>query len=80
MGKLTLSIDQETIDRAKRVARSRKTSLSSLVSQYFASLKPPVGEDAFLAGFHRKLEREGFEPSSRGENDWRDRHVSEKYR
>jgi hypothetical protein len=33
MGKLTLSVDERVIERAKRYARARGTSVSSLVEQ-----------------------------------------------
>lgn len=37
--KLTLSIDEQLINLAKQVAKSRKTSVSELVSSYLATFK-----------------------------------------
>ncbi len=39
--KLTLSVDSETVRRAKEVARRRKTPLSRLVESYFQFLGNP---------------------------------------
>ena len=80
MGKLTLSLEQEIIDRAKGVAKNRKTSLSKLVSQFLSSLEPAASQDAFLARLHQELEREGYKPSSLDDDKLRDRHIREKHR
>ena len=80
MGKLTLSLEQEIIDRAKGVAKNRKTSLSKLVSQFLSSLEPAASQDAFLARLHQELELEGFKPSSLDDDQLRDRHIREKHR
>ena len=37
--KLTLRLQTEVIDLAKKVARKRKTSISKMVEEYFSSLK-----------------------------------------
>jgi hypothetical protein len=51
MGKLTLSVDERVVERAKRYARARGTSVSGLVEQLLdmavsgsseAGLAPPV--------------------------------------
>ncbi len=80
MGKLTLSLEQEIIDRAKRVARTRKTSLSKMISQFLSSLEPTASQDSFLARLHQELEREGYKPSSLDDDQLRERHMAEKYR
>ena len=80
MGKLTLSLEQEIIDRAKGVAKNRKTSLSKLVSQFLSSLEPAASQDAFLARLHQELELEGYKPSSLDDDQLRDRHIREKHR
>lgn len=36
--KLTLSLDQDVIEKAKRYAKRNKTSLSKMIESYFASL------------------------------------------
>ena len=38
MGKLTLSVDEEVVARAKRYAAGRRTSVSRLVEQYLHRL------------------------------------------
>ena len=56
--KLTLKLNQETIDQAKRYAKRRGLSLSKLVESYFRRLaeldeplqEPPKGVVAELAG------------------------------
>ncbi len=80
MGKLTLSLEQEIIDRAKGVAKNRKTSLSKLVSQFLSNLEPAASQDAFLARLHQELELEGYKPSSLDDDQLRDRHIREKYK
>jgi hypothetical protein len=48
MQKLTLSVDERVVDRAKRYARSRRTSVSRLVETYLDLLgrAPPNGSRA----------------------------------
>jgi hypothetical protein len=50
--KLTLSIDEDLIDRAKAIAREKGTSVSRLVSGYFAALEAEgkAGEDRSTSG------------------------------
>ena len=43
--KLTLKLDSVAIERARRYARRRGTSLSRLVEQYFNSFSPGAGSD-----------------------------------
>ncbi len=38
-GKLTLRLEEELIDRAKRAARERKTSVSKMVAGFFESIE-----------------------------------------
>jgi predicted HicB family RNase H-like nuclease len=40
--KLTLSLDQQTIEKAKDYAKSNKISLSKLIESYLKSLTKPV--------------------------------------
>ncbi len=47
MSKLTLSVDDSVIRRAKRYAKARGTSVSSLVEQFLSLLgREPSGEGA----------------------------------
>lgn len=53
MAKLTLSVDEAVVERAKRFARRRGTSVSALVERYLDALAQPgrgrpEGEDAGL--------------------------------
>lgn len=41
--KLTLSLDQDVIEKAKRFAKENKTSLSKMIEVYFASLTSSEG-------------------------------------
>lgn len=45
--KLTLSVDKQVVQRAKRFARNQKQSLSQIVSRYleYISSKDPSGEE-----------------------------------
>ena len=42
MTKLTLSMDEEVVARAKRYAASRRTSVSQLVERYLSAVSQPV--------------------------------------
>lgn len=41
MAKLTLSVDEAVVERAKEFARRRSTSISALVEQYLDALSRP---------------------------------------
>ena len=43
MAKLTLSVDESVVQRAKRYAARRGTSVSALVERYLALLARPAG-------------------------------------
>ena len=75
--KLTLRMDEELIEQAKRVARQRRTSVSRLVAEYFAVLgRAP--EDARLPPITRSLL--GIAAGcGLGEEDYR-RHLEDKHR
>ena len=45
MSKLTLSVDDRVVQRAKRHARKNDTSVSALVENYLANLTDPATED-----------------------------------
>jgi len=44
--KLTLSIPKRGVLRAKRYAKARRTTVSSLVNRFFDSLEEPAKEEA----------------------------------
>jgi hypothetical protein len=44
MSKLTLSIEESTVARAKQYAKAQGISLSSLVESYLAVLSKPISE------------------------------------
>ena len=44
MAKLTLSVDETVVERAKEFARRRGTSVSALVESYLDALARPSGE------------------------------------
>lgn len=72
--KLTLSIDQALIEKARRYSRSRGTSISQLVSRFLAAL--PEGETAEYSPTVRRLL--GILPTEVEEGDYR-RHLEEKH-
>ena len=75
MSKLTLSVDEKVVKRAKRFAEKRGTSVSHLVEQFLDILaRPPKPEDDTpvlrqLRGILKKGDREDYR-----------RHLVEKYR
>jgi hypothetical protein len=75
MSKLTLSVDEKVVKRAKRFAEKRGTSVSRLVEQYLDLLaRPPETEDDTpvlrqLRGILKKGDRKDYR-----------RHLAEKYR
>jgi hypothetical protein len=77
MSKLTLSVDEKVIERAKRFAERRGTSVSRLVEQFLDILaRPPKPEPEDdtpvlrqLRGILKKGDREDYR-----------RHLVEKYR
>lgn len=75
MSKLTLSVDEKVVKRAKLFAEKRGTSVSRLVEQYLDLLaRPPKTEDDTpvlrqLRGILKKGDREDYR-----------RHLVEKYR
>jgi post-segregation antitoxin (ccd killing protein) len=69
--KLTITVDAELVPRAKRYARARGVSLSSLIEEALRDLA--VGEEPSFADRWRGR----FEPASR--EDDRFRALAEKY-
>ncbi len=75
MAKLTLSVNQSVVSRAKRYARKRGVSVSRLVETYLASITEPAPvteEPPILRSLRGTLRKADLE-------DYR-RHLSEKYR
>ena len=75
MSKLTLSVDEKVVTRAKRYAAARGTSVSQLVERYLDLLsKPPRADDqtpvlSLLRGAGRDVPAEAHR-----------RHLNRKYR
>jgi hypothetical protein len=68
MGKLTLSVDQRVVERAKRYARARGTSVSGLVEQLLdlaasgstgTGVEPPILSK--LRGSIRKIDEKDYQ-------------------
>lgn len=56
MSKLTLSVDDEVVSRAKRYARQQRTSISRMVEAYLAAVsEPPSGTSKDAAPILRSL-------------------------
>jgi len=56
MSKLTLSVDEDVVARAKRYAEKRGTSVSQLVERYLDALsRSPAVKDEGLAPVTRRL-------------------------
>jgi hypothetical protein len=73
--KLTLSVDEQVIERARRYSRRHNTSISQLVSNYLAQLDADEGEQAYSPTVRRLL---GILPSDTDIEQYH-RHLEEKY-
>lgn len=78
MSKLTLSIDHETIETAKKYAALHDTSVSRLVRRFLKGLQEDR-EKEFFARFHNELKHEGYSTPTGDVDDMRKRHVRCKY-
>jgi hypothetical protein len=76
--KLTLRLEQELIERAKRIARRRGKSISRMVADYFRTLESVETDDRELAPLTRSL-RGILREVPVDEEDYR-RHLEEKHR
>lgn len=72
--KLTLSVDERVIERARRYSTRHNTSISQLVTKYLSQLDAP--SDANLAPWVQRLR--GILPSDTSVEDYR-RHLEEKH-
>lgn len=73
--KLTLSVDEQVIERARRYSRRHNISISQLVSNYLAQLDGNEGSEAYSPTVRRLL---GILPSETGLEEYRG-HLEEKY-
>lgn len=73
--KLTLSVDEQVIERARRYSRLHNTSISQLVSNYLAQLDADEGEQAYSPTVRRLL---GILPSDTNIEQYH-RHLEEKH-
>ena len=55
MTKLTLSVDETTVERAKEIARANGTSVSAMFSQFVESMDSPLPKDFKIGPLTRKL-------------------------
>lgn len=76
--KLTLRLEHELIERAKKIARRRGKSVSRMVADYFRTLESVETDDRELAPLTRSL-RGILREAHLGEEDYR-RHLEEKHR
>jgi hypothetical protein len=72
--KLTLSVDERVIERARRYSARHNTSISQLVTSYLGQLDAP--SEATLSPWVQRLR--GILPSDTSVEDYR-RHVEEKH-
>ena len=78
--KLTLSLDSSLIEKARRIAKQRGTSVSALVSDYLASLREDgaeLDEDALPPLTRRVLELAKNVPPVPPDWDYRDELTEE---
>jgi hypothetical protein len=79
--KLTLRMDRDLIEKAKRVARERNTSVSGMVAGFFENLEKPEPADRKHGPITRRLRgslkpETGLRPAD--EEDYL-RHIEEKH-
>ena len=76
---LNLSIDSASIERARRYSQRHDTSMSQLVSDFFATLPSDKEEEEWQRGLSPRIRR--LLGSGRGEADEEDYHeyLMEKY-
>jgi hypothetical protein len=76
MSKLTLSVDERVVSRAKRYAKRQGTSLSAMVEAYLEAVsgeeREPAGETPVLRSLRGSLKR--------GDVREYKKHLAEKYR
>jgi hypothetical protein len=72
--KLTLSVDEEAVKRAKRFSRRNQTTVSELVSRFLASLDDHEGQPAPITSRLR-----GVLPPDATVDEYR-RHLASKHR
>lgn len=73
--KLTLSVDEQVIERARRYSRRHNTSISQLVSNYLAQLDAGQDEASYSPTVRRLV---GILPGDATVDQYR-RHLEEKY-
>ncbi len=73
--KLTLSVDEAVIERARRYSRRHKTSISQLVSNYLSNLDAPDEETEYSPTVRRLL---GILPTEASLEEYHE-HLEEKY-
>ncbi len=83
MAKLTLSVDEAVVERAKELARRRGTSVSALVERYLDALAQPgraaqPGEAATLPPITARLA--GLLRGANVDRETYRRYLDEKYR
>jgi len=76
--KLTLRLERELIERAKKVAREKGKSVSRMVADYFRTLESTPTRDVEIGPLTRSL-RGVLRGSGADEEDHR-RHLREKHR
>ncbi len=72
--KLTLSVDERVIERARRYSSQHNTSISKLVTDYLSQLES--SSEATVAPWVQRLR--GILPSDASEDEYRE-HLEEKY-
>ena len=84
MSKLTLSVDESVVERAKRFAEKRGTSVSALVERYLAELTraktPTRSIEPGLASAPITARLSGLLRSARLDRRDHRRHLEEKFR
>jgi hypothetical protein len=78
--KLTLKIDKQIINRAKKYALEHKTSLSQIVEDYFDIIVKPTESDSELTPLVKKLSGVAKLPESYNSRKEYTKYLIRKYR
>jgi hypothetical protein len=77
--KLTLRLDEDTIERAKNYAKDKKISLSSLIENYLNFVTAASEEAAEITPFVKSLSGAVALPEGYDEKEAYKKHLLEKY-
>jgi hypothetical protein len=79
MTKLTLSVDEATVEKAKQIAEANRTSVSAMFSQFVQSMADPDARPSKIGPLTRKLSGVIKVPAGKGYKELLAEALREKY-